>query len=39
MAHAFTPLHALLGGTILGAATVGLLLLNGQQLAISGIVK
>ncbi len=39
MALAFTPQHAALGGTILGAATVGSLLLNGRVLGISGAVK
>jgi hypothetical protein len=35
----FTPQHALLGGLVLGVATVGNLLLNGRVLGISGVIK
>ena len=35
----FQPAHALVGGTILGVATVGKLLLNGRVLGISGSFK
>ena len=35
----FQPAHALVGGTILGVATVGKLLLNGRILGISGSFK